>query len=81
MPDINRAPEVILDMTWDYKVDIWKHRGGDQIWDLFEHSHLFRARTPDGQLDDSYHLAEMKAILGDPPPEFLASEKKSPVLG
>ncbi|KAL1878371.1 hypothetical protein Plec18167_004443 [Paecilomyces lecythidis] len=23
MPDIYRAPEVILDMTWDYKVDIW----------------------------------------------------------
>jgi hypothetical protein len=23
MPDIYRAPEVILNMTWDYKVDIW----------------------------------------------------------
>ena len=23
MPDIYRAPEVILDMDWDYKVDIW----------------------------------------------------------
>lgn len=23
MPDLYRAPEVILDMTWDYKVDIW----------------------------------------------------------
>lgn len=23
MPDIYRAPEVILDMSWDYKVDIW----------------------------------------------------------
>jgi hypothetical protein len=23
MPHIYRAPEVILNMTWDYKVDIW----------------------------------------------------------
>lgn len=23
MPDIYRAPEVILNMNWDYKVDIW----------------------------------------------------------
>ena len=23
MPDVYRAPEVILNMTWDYKVDIW----------------------------------------------------------
>lgn len=23
MPDIYRAPEVMLDMTWDCKVDIW----------------------------------------------------------
>lgn len=23
MPDIYRAPEVILNMSWDYKVDIW----------------------------------------------------------
>ena len=23
MPDVYRAPEVILGMTWDYKVDIW----------------------------------------------------------
>lgn len=23
MPDLYRAPEVVLNMTWDYKVDIW----------------------------------------------------------
>ncbi|KAK1143748.1 hypothetical protein N8T08_006149 [Aspergillus melleus] len=65
MPDIYRAPEVILDMTWDYKVDIWNV--GMVIWDLFEHRHLFRARNPEGKLDDAYHLAEMQAILGAPP--------------
>ncbi|GIK07106.1 hypothetical protein Aspvir_002761 [Aspergillus viridinutans] len=75
MPDIYRAPEVILNMTWDYKVDIWNV--GMVIWDLFEHGHLFRARNPEGKLDDGYHLAEMQAVLGDPPLEFLARSEKS----
>ncbi|KAL4780116.1 kinase-like domain-containing protein [Aspergillus varians] len=75
MPDIYRAPEVILNMTWDYKVDIWNV--GMVIWDLFEHRHLFRARNPEGKLDDGYHLAEMQAVLGDPPPEFLARSERS----
>ncbi|KAI9043636.1 kinase domain protein [Aspergillus affinis] len=75
MPDIYRAPEVILDMTWDYKVDIWNV--GMVICDLFEHRHLFRARNPERKLDDAYHLAEMKAILGTPPREFLARSDRS----
>ncbi|RJE18249.1 CMGC protein kinase [Aspergillus sclerotialis] len=66
MPDIYRAPEVILDMSWDYK-----------IWDLFEHRHLFRARNTDNKLDDGHHLAEMISILGEPPLEFLSRSEKS----
>lgn len=95
MPDIYRAPEVILNMTWDYKVDIWNvgmvvrqslqvsllqsimKLTMAKIWDLFEHRHLFRARNPEGKLDDGYHLAEMQAVLGDPPPEFLARSERS----
>jgi hypothetical protein len=48
-----------------------------EIWDLFEHRHLFRARNPEGRLDDGYHLAEMQAVLGDPPLEFLARSERS----
>jgi hypothetical protein len=48
-----------------------------KIWDLFEHRHLFRARNPKGKLDDGYHLAEMQALLGDPPLEFLARSERS----
>ncbi|RAL01305.1 kinase-like protein [Aspergillus ibericus CBS 121593] len=75
MPDIYRAPEIILNMSWDYKVDIWNV--GMVIWDLFQHSHLFRARNPQGKLDDEQHLAEIQAVLGSPPPQFLARSERS----
>ncbi|KAL4784407.1 kinase-like domain-containing protein [Aspergillus varians] len=78
MPDIYRAPEVILDMMWDYKVDIWNV--GMVIWDLFEHHRLFRARNSDGKLDDGIHLAEMHALLGNPPPEFLSRSEMSSIF-
>lgn len=48
-----------------------------QIWDLFEHNHLFKARNTENKLDDGCHLAEMMAILGDPPLDFLARSEKS----
>ncbi|GAQ42029.1 kinase-like protein [Aspergillus tubingensis] len=75
MPDIYRAPEVILNMKWDNKVDIWNV--GMVIWDLSEHRHLFKARNDEGKLDDGQHLAEMQAVLGRPPAEFLARSARS----
>ncbi|KAJ5570433.1 uncharacterized protein N7459_009863 [Penicillium hispanicum] len=80
MPDIYRAPEVILDMNWDSKVDIWNVGMVliiAEIWDLFEHRHVFRARNPARKLDDGYHLAEMQAVLGNPPLQFLARSERS----
>ncbi|KAL4958916.1 kinase-like domain-containing protein [Aspergillus stella-maris] len=78
MPHIYRAPEVILDMSWDYKVDIGNV--GMLIWDLFEHHHLFHARDKNRKLNDEMHLTEMHAVLGKPPPEFLARSKGSFIL-
>ncbi|PLB37916.1 kinase-like domain-containing protein [Aspergillus candidus] len=66
---------VVLDMNWDYKVDIWKV--GMVIWDLMERHHLFKARSPDHRLDDGVHLGEMHALLGCPPREFLSRSEKS----
>jgi serine/threonine-protein kinase SRPK3 len=48
-----------------------------KIRDLFEHHHPFRARNPAHKLDDGYHLAEMQAVLGSPPPKFLVQSEKS----
>ncbi|WEW61826.1 hypothetical protein PRK78_007322 [Emydomyces testavorans] len=49
MPNVYKAPEVILKMKWDHKVDIWSI----------------------GMVDDRVHVAEMTALLGSPPAEFL----------
>ncbi|RMZ85271.1 hypothetical protein DV738_g375, partial [Chaetothyriales sp. CBS 135597] len=66
MPGPYRAPEIVLGMPWDSKIDIWA------IWDLFEGGRLFRAVNHDtGQLDDEHHLAEMVSLMGPPPKEFL----------
>ncbi|KAL1991438.1 hypothetical protein VTN49DRAFT_5430 [Thermomyces lanuginosus] len=68
-PDIYRAPEVILGSRWNSKVDIWNV--GVMIWDLFEDHHLFDGRGPDGQHSDGQLLAEMIAMIGPSPIEFL----------
>ncbi|KAJ5121691.1 uncharacterized protein N7515_009652, partial [Penicillium bovifimosum] len=96
-PDIYRAPEVILGMSWTAKVDIWNvgvlvcyetqllpmypfvtwANAEIQIWDLFEDHHLFDGRGPDGRHSDAQLLAEMIAILGPPPAEFLRKSSLS----
>ncbi|KAJ5558175.1 kinase-like domain-containing protein [Penicillium sp. DV-2018c] len=68
-PHIYRAPEVLLRMPWDQKVDIWNM--GVMAWDLFQKGHLFYARDSDKQDSDSHHLAEMIALLGPPPKDML----------
>ncbi|KAK4983622.1 hypothetical protein LTR50_007105 [Elasticomyces elasticus] len=75
MPDVYRAPEVILGMKWSYKVDIWNV--AMVVWDLFEHDHLFRGRHAGNEYNDGYHLAEMVALLGPPPLDFLRKSENS----
>ncbi|KAL2218848.1 protein kinase [Thermoascus aurantiacus ATCC 26904] len=58
IPDVYRAPEVILSMKWSYKVDIWNVAMVEEY-------------------DDVYHLAEMVAILGRPPLDFLKRSENS----
>ncbi|EGX95812.1 protein kinase [Cordyceps militaris CM01] len=68
MPDVYRAPEVILGMEWSSKVDLWSV--GVMIFDLLEGKPLFHAKK-NGVLDDEQHLAEMVSLMGNPPPKFL----------
>ncbi|KAL1851114.1 hypothetical protein Plec18170_006438 [Paecilomyces lecythidis] len=74
MPNVYRAPEVVLKMNWDCKVDIWNV--ALMAWDMVCQRTLFRGRNSGDIFDDRAHLAEMIAILGPPPAEFVT---KSPV--
>ncbi|MCJ1462040.1 hypothetical protein MMC07_000640 [Pseudocyphellaria aurata] len=74
-PYVYRAPEVILDIPWTYSVDIWNV--GVMIWDMFEDKHLFDARNANGKESSLHHMAEMVALLGLPPLDFLQRSETS----
>ncbi|KAG4262416.1 CMGC/SRPK protein kinase [Fusarium proliferatum] len=75
-PDIYRAPEVILEAPWSYKVDIWN--AGCMIWDIFEGRHMFTGHDPEFQKYRSRaHLAQIIALLGQPPSNVLEAGKAS----
>ncbi|OAA65294.1 protein kinase [Niveomyces insectorum RCEF 264] len=71
MPEVYRAPEVILGMEWSYAVDIWAV--GVMLWDLLEGRSRFsgQRRPQPGPSADEQHLAEMVSLLGPPPQAFL----------
>ncbi|KAK7993138.1 protein kinase [Apiospora marii] len=73
MPGDYRAPEVILDMEWDSKIDIWGF--GCLIWELLEGRPLFRGET-NNKLDNERHLAEMVSVMGPPPKTLLERSEK-----
>lgn len=88
MPGIYRAPEVILGMEWDSKVDIWsvgvmvsacsrkeQRAKSVQAWDAVEGGQLFFG-LKNGMLNDEQHLAEMVSLMGPPPREFLDRSEK-----
>ncbi|KAF6824741.1 hypothetical protein CPLU01_10690 [Colletotrichum plurivorum] len=69
MPDLYRAPEIVLSLTWDEKIDIWAL--GLLIWDLFEGKLLFKMRLRDPTASKAAHFARMVALLGPPPEDLL----------
>ncbi|KAK0117741.1 hypothetical protein ONS95_012067 [Cadophora gregata] len=76
MPTQYRAPEIILGMSWGHSVDMWSV--GLLAWDLLEREslfHLYDANDP--ARNEAHHLANMIALLGPPPVEFLQRSSKS----
>ncbi|KAI0687183.1 CMGC/SRPK protein kinase [Cytidiella melzeri] len=66
-----RAPEIILDMHFTPMVDIWNV--GVMVSDLLGKGNLFKTTGgPEQKEDNAIHLAHMVALLGPPPPDFLA---------
>ena len=41
-----------------------------KAWDIVSSCTLVDGKNPDGVFDDRFHLAELVALLGPPPPEF-----------
>ncbi|ATY59635.1 CDK4/6, putative [Cordyceps militaris] len=74
-PYVYRAPEIILDIPWTYSVDIWNV--GVMTWDVFENKHLFSAQDSDGRRSSLQHIAEMVAVLGRPPLDYLQRTETS----
>ncbi|KAK3116860.1 hypothetical protein LTR53_002354 [Teratosphaeriaceae sp. CCFEE 6253] len=75
MPDVYRAPEVVLGMPWSYPIDLWGF--AMTLWDLFEPKRLFSPHGEDGRYSEGHHLAQMISIMGPPPAEFLRRSEKS----
>ncbi|GAW21458.1 hypothetical protein ANO14919_109770 [Xylariales sp. No.14919] len=70
MPILLRAPEIILGMKWSYPIDMWSV--GLSAWDMLHDKKLFGIYdTKDQGLNDAQHLANMIALLGPPPLEYL----------
>ncbi|KAJ8488921.1 hypothetical protein ONZ51_g3246 [Trametes cubensis] len=77
-PEPYRAPEVMLGMPWDEKVDIWSV--GTMIWDMFQDKHMFRVPSGlDYEGKMRHRMAHIVSLLGPPPVDFLKrSETEEP---
>ncbi|KAK5627602.1 hypothetical protein RRF57_003317 [Xylaria bambusicola] len=73
-PVFQRAPEVILDMKWSYSIDLWNV--GLLAWEMLHGERLFEQYDRKYTwLNDAHHLANMIALLGPPPLDFLNRNK------
>lgn len=93
MPAVYRAPEVLLGMPWSYPVDIWgfamtvgtamkwpedfADRRQSQLWDLYQPKRLFSPHSGDGRYSEDHHIAQMIALLGPPPLDFIKSAPRA----
>ncbi|KAI0134009.1 CMGC protein kinase [Xylariales sp. AK1849] len=76
MPVQYRAPENLLGMQWGHSVDMWSI--ALLAWDLLEPGTLFLIYDAnDPAQNEAHHLANIVALLGPPPLEFLERSSKS----
>ncbi|KAK3649216.1 hypothetical protein LTR56_007056 [Elasticomyces elasticus] len=75
MPDAYRAPENALGMPWSYPVDTWALVM--MLWDLLQPHTLFDPSDQNGEYSVQHHLAQMVAVMGPPPLDFLNRSERS----
>ncbi|KAH6847722.1 kinase-like domain-containing protein [Chaetomium sp. MPI-CAGE-AT-0009] len=69
MPDLYRAPEILLRIEWDGKIDIWAL--GLVLWTLVEGTNLFTNNQGGRWKSAIPHMARMISLLGPPPQDLL----------
>lgn len=69
-----RAPETILELAWDSKVDVWTV--GTMVWSMSYNDVLFKDEEGSEELSESWHLAQMIALLGPPPLDLLQRNER-----
>ncbi|KAG8157048.1 hypothetical protein KVR01_013038 [Diaporthe batatas] len=69
MPDLYRAPEILLHTAWNRKIDIWAL--GLMIWNMVEGRNLFRDSSGGRWQSALPHMARMVSLLGPPPKHML----------
>ncbi|KAG8156846.1 hypothetical protein KVR01_013259 [Diaporthe batatas] len=75
MPDLYRAPEILLGVPWDEKVDIWAL--GLTIWTCVEGENLFTDNSGGRFKSAVPHMARMISLLGPPPQSLLDKSPKA----
>ncbi|KAK4221166.1 Serine/threonine-protein kinase [Podospora fimiseda] len=69
MPDVYRAPEVLLRLNWNEKIDIWAF--GMVLWTLVQGTNLLKS-YPGGRWKSALpHMARIISVIGPPPEGFL----------
>ncbi|OAA66452.1 Protein kinase-like domain protein [Niveomyces insectorum RCEF 264] len=69
LPDLYRAPEILLRIEWDEKLDIWTL--GLVIWTMVEGTNLFTDNRGGRWKSALPHMARMISLLGPPPQDLL----------
>ncbi|KAK4233681.1 Serine/threonine-protein kinase [Achaetomium macrosporum] len=75
MPDLYRAPEILLRIEWTEKIDIWAL--GLVLWTLVEGSNLFPDNKGGRWKSAMPHMARIISLLGQPPEGLLATWRES----
>jgi hypothetical protein len=87
MPDLFRAPEIVLAIPWVEKIDIWSFGlmvfsrsttdvyihflTGKEVSYLLEGKTLFTERLSSRDASSAAHVAKMISLLGPPPQDLL----------
>ncbi|TLS31416.1 hypothetical protein PpBr36_02491 [Pyricularia pennisetigena] len=75
MPEQYRPPEVILEMEFSYKIDMWCL--AIALFRMLTNRSVFPIYSDDDPLSEARHLAAMVSLMGPPPLSFYQKSEKA----